>query len=232
MAIVYTHNRLDNNQVFYVGIGTKESRAYSKNRSTFWRNMVHKFGYTINITHKNIIWEEACVIEKYLINFYGRKDLNNGQLCNLTDGGDGICGFKKSEEMKKKHSITMLGKKNMLGKKHSAETIEKIKIKNKGKIRSEECKLKLKESFKNRKFSDITRKKISVALSGTNSTWYGKFGKEHNCSKEVSQYTIQGNFVNSYGSTREAKRKTNISHISSCCNKKRKTAGGYIWKYT
>jgi len=53
------------------------------------------------------------------------------------------------------------------------------------------------------------------------------------CSKQVLQYTLDGQFVAEYPSVREAERSTNIdsSCIAKCCNGKRKSAGGSIWKY-
>lgn len=52
-------------------------------------------------------------------------------------------------------------------------------------------------------------------------------------SKTVIQYTKNDEFVAEYKSTQEASRQTGISqgHISSVCNGKRKSAGGYVWKY-
>lgn len=52
-------------------------------------------------------------------------------------------------------------------------------------------------------------------------------------SKTIQQYTLDGEFVNEYKSSNEASRQTNISqgNISMCCNGKRKSAGGSIWKY-
>jgi predicted transcriptional regulator with HTH domain len=96
MAIVYIHRRKDIEDtflnVFYVGIGSKKTRAKSlEGRTSNWFNIVNKHGHNIEITHENICWEEACAIEKYLISFYGRKDLKKGKLVNLTDGGDGLC---------------------------------------------------------------------------------------------------------------------------------------------
>lgn len=104
MAIVYQHRRLDTGEVFYVGIGKSEKRAYSiHNRNKHWKNIINKHGYIVEITHRNIIWEEACAIERYLIAFYGRKDLNGGVLVNMTDGGDGI--YNLSIEIKQKMGI-------------------------------------------------------------------------------------------------------------------------------
>jgi len=108
MAIVYLHRRLDIKDdfknVFYIGIGKSEKRAYQKNhsRSKHWKSIVDKYGFSIQITHNNISWEDACVIEKYLISFYGRKDMKQGELCNMTDGGDGILVW--SDELKQRHS--------------------------------------------------------------------------------------------------------------------------------
>lgn len=49
--------------------------------------------------------------------------------------------------------------------------------------------------------------------------------------KAVMQFSKKGEFIAEYFSTQEAKRETGISHIDTCCRGKRKTAGGYIWRY-
>ena len=46
---------------------------------------------------------------------------------NLTNGGDGVFGFKHTEEAKRKNAEAHIGKQAMLGKTHSAETKEKIR---------------------------------------------------------------------------------------------------------
>lgn len=52
--------------------------------------------------------------------------------------------------------------------------------------------------------------------------------------KSVSQYRSDNSYVNSFKSINEAERITGIKHynIISVCKGNRKTAGGYIWKYT
>lgn len=52
-------------------------------------------------------------------------------------------------------------------------------------------------------------------------------------SYKVHQYNLNGTLINIYESGLSASKKTNIcnSSINMCCNGKRKTAGGYIWKY-
>jgi hypothetical protein len=53
-----------------------------------------------------------------------------------------------------------------------------------------------------------------------------------NC-KKVKQYNLIGNFIKEYNSINEASKQTSINqgNISMCILGKRKTAGGYIWKY-
>lgn len=49
----------------------------------------------------------------------------------------------------------------------------------------------------------------------------------------VIQYTKDGTEVARYQSQKEAMDKTGLSnrHISCCCKGKRKTCGGYVWRY-
>ena len=55
---------------------------------------------------------------------------------------------------------------------------------------------------------------------------------QKNNEKSVLQYDLNGNFIKEWESIKEAKKELKVSsHISCCCNGKRKTAGGYIWKF-
>lgn len=51
--------------------------------------------------------------------------------------------------------------------------------------------------------------------------------------KTIYQFTLGGNLIKVWPSAAEASRETSVmqSHISLCANGKRKTAGGYIWKF-
>lgn len=51
--------------------------------------------------------------------------------------------------------------------------------------------------------------------------------------KAVIQYTLNGEFVAKYSSTKDAERQTGVNsgNISLCCQGKRPTAGGYKWAY-
>lgn len=52
-------------------------------------------------------------------------------------------------------------------------------------------------------------------------------------SKEVNQYSLNGEYLSTYKSTYKASYATGInqSNIYMCCVGKRKTAGKYIWKF-
>jgi len=105
MAVLYRHIRLDKNVPFYIGIGKTEARAYSKQgRSSYWKSIVAKTGYEVEVLFDGLTWEEACKKEAEFIKLYGRSDLNEGTLCNLTDGGEG--SLNPSPEIKKIMSLT------------------------------------------------------------------------------------------------------------------------------
>jgi hypothetical protein len=101
MAYLYTHTRLDNGVIFYVGIGTQDNfkrASFSYNRTIHWKNIAKKCGWRADILFDSLSWEDACLKEKELILKYGRLDLGSGTLVNMTNGGDGLNGIKFSKE--------------------------------------------------------------------------------------------------------------------------------------
>lgn len=204
MAVVYQHKRLDTNDIFYIGIelDTDKRKALGKRskivsgRNKHWKNIVNKVGYDIDILFLNLTNQEAIEIEKYLIKYYGRRDLNTGNLVNLTDGGEGTTNLVVSKETKlknaaaaritknkkgKRNSLEQIialakfntGNKYCLGKKHSEETKKKISENQKGRTLSEEWKYNISKSLKGRKISEknkqitIERKSIKVIDTST-----------------------------------------------------------------
>lgn len=88
----------------------------------------------------------------------------------------------------------------------------------KGKQLPIETRRKLLESLIGRKVSDDTKLKIS---------------KSNPNRKYILQYSLDGKFINEFSSIHDAKSVIgdNYKHITECCKGKRKTAGGYIWRY-
>ena len=122
MAYVYLHTRLDNNQVFYVGIGSDSKGKYtrancSKRRGKFWKDFTKNIPYEVHILLDNLTWKEACEKEIELIIQYGRRDLGTGCLINLTTGGEGVNGYHHTEEALAKLSNNSKGSKNSNSKK-------------------------------------------------------------------------------------------------------------------
>jgi Mg2+ and Co2+ transporter CorA len=107
MAYIYRHIRLDKNEPFYIGIGsdTNYKRASNKKRRSYsWKDIAYKIPYKIEIILDDISWKEACKKEIEFIRLYGRKDLNQGTLVNLTNGGEGQFGRKINEQTRVKMS--------------------------------------------------------------------------------------------------------------------------------
>lgn len=215
MAVVYLHLNKDTFQPFYIGIGKDKSRAFCrKSRSKFWENIVNKRGYKVYILYKDISWERAVKEEKFLIKWYGRRDLGEGVLCNMTDGGEGntrhyklnkivykydldgnfICSYDSMSEALKAHGKTPSG------------TLSKA-IKNR-----RPCIGFMWSNFKYKNLKPRPRKTTS---------------------KPVLQYTKEGIFISEYKSIREAARITgsNENNIGLACREKRRLCNNFKWKF-
>jgi hypothetical protein len=175
MAVVYEHIRKDTNEVFYVGIGNTDKRAFSKHgRNKYWKHIVEKVGYSVNIIINDATYDEAKEIEKYLIAFYGRKDMGLGSLVNMTDGGDGVVGVICSNQTRQKLSAVNKGDKHYnFGKPLSDEQKQKLSEARKGKTHSEETIQKIINNLRNRKNSkgyyyikDRNKYRVKITLGG------------------------------------------------------------------
>ncbi len=115
--IVYRHIRLDKNMPFYIGIGKDINRPYNrKDRSNFWKSIIGKTEYTIEILFDNLTKEQAIEKEIEFIELYGRVDLKTGSLCNMTCGGEGTGKLNEDLEWLRRRKIkrTLTGKKQSL----------------------------------------------------------------------------------------------------------------------
>lgn len=163
---VYAHID-DNNVTFYVGIGDSKRPHDYRQRSKFWHHYTKRYCASgkpkIEIIHEGVSWEEACGHEQFWILFWGRRDLGNGVLVNMTAGGDGIVGAIRSEETRKKVADALRGKK------HSEEHRRKNREAQWGKKRgefSEEHKRRLSEASRGKKHPEERRRKNSEAQRG------------------------------------------------------------------
>jgi len=119
-------------QLFYIGKGQGGRSHSSKGRNVFWKRVVKKHGKPdMKVLAHWGTETEALEHEKLLISCF--KDMGH-QLCNLTDGGEGTSGIVPwnkgvlwSAEIKVKQGAKNIGNKHWIGRKHSAETIQKQK---------------------------------------------------------------------------------------------------------
>jgi len=95
---VYIHKRATDEKIFYIGKGCRYRHKSKWARTSYWHNVVNKYGYTAEIVKNNLTQDEAFALEIKLIKKY--KHLG---LCNLTDGGDGATGAIVSEKTRAKH---------------------------------------------------------------------------------------------------------------------------------
>ena len=110
MAIVYAHTKPDG-EVFYVGIGVTKKRAKSiYGRNKHWHNTVNKYGFNVNILFDDVDYDTAKQCERYLIKYYGRKDLGLGTLVNFTDGGEGFSNMSDEQKDIRRKSLVEYNK--------------------------------------------------------------------------------------------------------------------------
>lgn len=174
---VYIHCRNDTGAAFYVGKG-KGSRAHNiTKRNLHWRRIVLKHGHTVIIAKYFECEKEAFAHEKLLIASFRVLGV---QLCNRTDGGEGISGHHHNAETRAKIRISRKGKT------HSSDTKAKISfagksvpksnahrdalsLSQKGVPRgalSNEQKLKMSVSHTGKIHSDVTKAKMSASHKG------------------------------------------------------------------
>ena len=218
----------------YVGLTSdfqkrwRNGRGYDKN--FYFYRAILKYGwnsFTHEILFSGLDVDEAVFIERDLIARWNLTDKKFGY--NLRAGGDGPL----SKETRQKMSESRMGNTNCKSRMLTPET--KIKIseslrshykthKNpfKGRHHTEQTK----ELLKNRKVSACTRRKMSenhADVSGANNP----------SSRAVIQTTINGEFVCFYPFAKAASDKLSIdlSSIIKCCREKKRTCGGFCWKY-
>ena len=88
---------------------------------------------------------------------------------------------------------------------------------------------KISASEKGRIITEEHRKKIGESNKGK----HNHNGKNNPNAKRVAQYDLDGNLIKIWDYAKQAEEELGINHcnISMCCKCKRKSAGGFIWKY-
>lgn len=232
----------------YIGITSQRLKkrwqyGYGYEARTHFGAAVRKYGWDAfdhEILETGLSEEEAKGKEREYIALFDTMNPKKG--FNLTAGGDGVLHLKMTEETKEKL------RNSHLGIKQSQETIEKRKasraeyykthsrpkvamehimmlvkaregltVWNKGKEWSEEVKQKIRDANLGKKASEETRRRMRASAK----------------KKKVAAYTMDGILFKIFDSSRDAERffGKGASHITECCQGKRKQYLTYKWSY-
>lgn len=258
MAYLYRHIRMDKNIPFYIGIGSDEEykrASATRDRSQFWKHIVAKTEYEIDIILDGLTWKRACEKEIEFISLYKRvKD--GGTLCNITLGGEGKLGVIPTNAYKK-GSVPYSKGKPMPPHVKSA-IIKAVTGKpswNKGKPMSEDSRQKMIKSVKksylgrvhfmlgkkqNKEWVEKSRlSRLGIEPWNKGKKWTRdelaktKITNAHDDKRiTICQYSLDGELVQVFISIAEAERQTGVGKgcISLCVQGKRRMTGGFLWK--
>ncbi len=135
------------------------------------------FAPEYRIVFETAVEQEALEYEIKLIAKYGRRNTGTGILTNMTDGGEGIRGYKLSDEARANRTSSFKGRTHSeetkakmrlaaLGRKHSGATRKKISEVQVGRVQSRESVEKRRLAMIGKKMSEEAKKKISIAKMG------------------------------------------------------------------
>lgn len=224
-------------EVFYIGIASTDKRPFEKiGRNKFWKKLVNKHpNYEVQILTTELTKEEACELEIILISWYGRRDLGEGSLVNLTDGGESTYGRVMEDWQRNKLSEDRKGK--SLGKNNP----------NYGNKWSEKSKKRMSEIKKKQYSSGEVVHNINNSIKGAKALkkLYKKYPKKKEemakkVSKAISKYNylkiniISGEILEEYESFMELKKAhpdVGRTVVNSVCNGHKVSYLGYIWRY-
>lgn len=192
-------------------------KTFSFKRYCYWKEYlgsrsgikaaIKKYGknnFTKEIVFIAFSKEELNKAEKQYINFFNA--VKSQDFYNFMDGGEGHHRTKEvkntfTKEHKEKISQAL---KNHAVSQETKEKIKRTKIKNGSNKHSEE--------WKQQHSKNVSREKNGKA-------------------RKVGQYTLDGQLIKIWPCMTEAEKELNIKNIYKVCLNRRKTAGGFKWKY-
>lgn len=263
---VYEHRRKDNGAVFYVGKGKGSRSSNRHNRGRYWNNVCNKAGgYSITYPVKDVDEELALLAEVELIDLYRRTGV---RIVNISDGGEGAPGWVPSEETRRKigeankHTPKASGERHgMYGKKHSEESLAKMRVVQQkvarrgeahhmyGKRHTEEALAKISEArkgkcvgaqnpFYGKKHSEETRRIISEKSIGRKASDETRAKQMQSARasaplKQAVRPVVCVTNGQSYYGLNEAARQLGLHRqaIRMVCNGKLKSTGGYVFQW-
>ena len=164
----------ENGTPYYVGKGHGNRARWRGKTSKLKPPSLHRI-----LTQEFPDEDSAFAAEKFLIDFYGRKDLGLGPLINHTNGGEGASGLIVTEENRSKARKTMTGNSYRVGKPSWNKGMTFTKTTRKP--RSQETKDKIRNTLRSKgikppnqlgyKHTEEAKKKIGQAQRDRYSEW-------------------------------------------------------------
>lgn len=230
---------------YYIGVTSKDvkvrwNNGYGYRHQPYFYNAIKKYGWD-NFEHiiieENLTKDDAFNMEKSLIRKY-KSNIRDFGYNRSTGGEDGNSGNKHSEETIRKMKIAAKGRiiseeqkskisKTLKGRKLSKETIKKLSDRRIGTKLSEETKKKISDKKSGRVWSDAERKALSEHLNELHEMVLPKLHE----SRKIKVVNIDTNEIFESVSEAGIKIGKNPTNITRCCKGKRKTCGGFHWKY-
>jgi len=226
---LYQHIRLDTNQIFYIGKGTKSKkgnvyrRAFTKNsRNIYWKNIVNIVPYKVEILEEFIHEEDCLKKETELIVKYGYSWNNTGTLCNIVKDINEIkllarCKSALSNS-KEVHQYDLEGNYiNSFSSIANAEREVPCDIYNAVSLR-----LKSAGGFQWRNYKVPKIDRYDIKLN--------RILK----SKKIYQYSLDGILIQEWYGTKDPSEKLHINRgaIRNCLSGTAISTGGYKWSYS
>lgn len=239
---LYRHVRLDKNEPFYIGIGTKRERkqfksykaeyyrAFDKDRNNFWKSVVNKTDFKVEILIESNDRSFIGDKEKEFISLYGRRDTKNGELCNQISGGIDKPSFL--EVRSKRKEIIWNSKKSYLYDANSGQLISSFNT------LQEVCKF---TNIKDNRVAILCRNKLIYKDFIYSFEYMGELVEVSNFKKRVSNGvaktvykfdTVSGKLIDKYKSLSHAAKYIPVSFkaIYQAIVKKG-SCYGYYWSY-
>ena len=245
---VYVWYIKENGNVFYVGKGSgNRCKTRTRKDNPAFNKITKNFDCDFKIIKEDLTEKEAFDLEIDMIAYY--RGLGS-PLINILDGGFNpplLTGIPKSEEWKSKvrESHKFYFEKHPEVRKIRSEKLKKY-------LQTKEGKAFLEKSLEKRRTEEfrLMQSKRSIAANNTyeykekqskivKKMWKSEeyiekhSGANNWRAQAVRQYDLNGKFMKEYETITQAYVETgiNFSKISAVARGKRKTAGGYIWKF-
>lgn len=250
---LYRHIRLDKNEPFYIGVGTKAKKLYpsteyrrayeNRGRGKIWKDIVNKTKYKVEILIESDDYSFILQKEKEFIKLYGRKNNKTGILSNLTDGGIGSTGFIVSEETRRKIAENSYCKEKF-GKNHPmSKRVYQYSL-NGNFIKEWDSLSDIARHFNSSELPEKCLSKKTKSYHGY--MWFYEYRGENidpyvpslassvlrkKLSKVLYQYDMNGNFLRKWSSLKEIENNLGIKtgRTSNASYSKSHFSNGYFW---